>query len=99
MKIGRVIGRVTFNHKEEAFKGGRFFLVLACDRDYLLRNEMTPLPKGNSTIVYDRLGADVGDYIAYSEGGEASAGFVSSVGCDAYNCMILDKISYTPPGT
>jgi microcompartment protein CcmK/EutM len=49
-------------------------------------------------VVYDDLGADLGDCIAFSEGGEACMAFCDETPVDAYNCMILDKLHYTPPG-
>ena len=97
MKIGYVIGRVTLNHKVDAYKGGRFFLVLPATREQLLRDTLEPLPPGNSVIVYDELGASLGDRIAFSEGGEASASFQQDTPVDAYNCMILDQLIYQPP--
>jgi len=97
MKIGTVIGRVTMNHNVDGYKGGRFFLVLPCTGGQLLRGAMEPLPAGNSVIVYDDLGASLGDRIAYSEGGEAAAPFAGDVPVDAYNCMILDQVIYQPP--
>ncbi|MCC5850892.1 MAG: ethanolamine utilization protein EutN [Verrucomicrobia bacterium] len=97
MKIGYVIGRVTCNHKLDAYKGGRFFLVLPATKEQLLRDNMEPLPPGNSLIVFDVMGATIGDRIAFSEGGEAAMSFPGDTPVDAYNCMILDKISYHPP--
>ncbi len=97
MKIGQVIGRVTMSHKLDAFKGGRFLLVIPATREYLLSGTPEPLPKGNSLVVFDELGASAGDRIAFSEGGEAAASFHKDTPVDAYNCMILDHIIYQPP--
>ncbi|MDA3872596.1 MAG: EutN/CcmL family microcompartment protein [Kiritimatiellae bacterium] len=98
MKIGHVIGRVTFGHKLDSYKGGRFFLVLPATREQLLRDSLEPLPKGNSVVMFDNLGADIGDRVAFSEGGEACMAFCDETPVDAYNCMILEKIHYSPPG-
>lgn len=97
MKVGHVIGRVTLNHKLDAYNGGRFFLVLPATREQLERDTLEPLPAGNSLVVYDDLGATLGDRIAFSEGGEASMAFEGDVPVDAYNCMILDNLFYQPP--
>ena len=98
MKIGHIIGRVTFGHKLDSYKGGRFFLVLPATREQLLRDSLEPLPKGNSLVMFDDLGADIGDRVAFSEGGEACMAFCEETPVDAYNCMILEKIHYSPPG-
>lgn len=98
MKIGHIIGRVTFGHKLEAYKGARFFMVMPATRAVLESGKTHPLPQGNSLVVYDDLGADIGDCIAYSEGGEACMAFCEETPVDAYNCMILENLYYTPPG-
>lgn len=97
MKIGQVIGRVTMSHKLDAFKGGRFLLVIPATREFLLSGTPETLPKGNSLVVFDELGAAAGDRIAFSEGGEAAASFHEDTPVDAYNCMILDHVIYQPP--
>ncbi len=97
MKIGTVIGRVTLSHREDSYRGGRFFLVMPATREQLLRGTMEPVPAGTSVVCYDDLGASLGDRIAYSEGGEAGMAFAEDTPVDAYNCMILDTISYNPP--
>ena len=97
MKIGHVIGRVTFSHKVDSYRGGRFFLVMPATREQLLRGTLEPLPTENALVVFDNLGASLGDRIAFSEGGEAAMSFPGDTPVDAYNCMILDQISYHPP--
>jgi microcompartment protein CcmK/EutM len=97
MKIGCVIGRVTLSHREESYRGGRFFVVVPATREHLLHAKPDAIPKGNSLIVYDDLGASPCDLIAFSEGGEAGMAFAEDTPVDAYNCMILDSISYQPP--
>jgi len=97
VKIGYVIGRVTLNHTLDAYRGGRFFLVLPATRAQLLRDTLEPLPAGNSLVMFDDLGADIGDRVAFSEGGEACMAFCEDTPVDAYNCMILESIQYTPP--
>ncbi len=97
MRIGHVIGRVTLNHGVDSYQGGRFFLVMPATKEQLRRDTLEPLPKGDSVIVYDDLGATIGDRIAFSEGGEASQAFKGDTPVDAYNCMILDNLHYMPP--
>ncbi len=97
MKIGHVVGRVTLNHHVDSYRGGRFFLVLPATREQLERDTLEPLPKGNTLVVWDDLGVDIGDRIAFSEGGEACMAFNLDTPVDAYNCMILDRLDYHPP--
>lgn len=97
MKIGQVVGRVTLSHSIDAYRGGRFFLVIPASRSHLESDDAEAFPLGDSAIVYDDLGADLGDRIAFSEGGEACMAFCDDTPVDAYNCMILDKLNYAPP--
>lgn len=97
MKIGQVVGRVTLNHSIPEYRGGRFFLVIPCSRSHLESASADAIPTGNSAVVYDDLGVSIGDRIAFSEGGEACMAFCEDTPVDAYNCMILDKLNYTPP--
>jgi ethanolamine utilization protein EutN len=110
MRLGHVIGRVTLSHQDPAYKGGRFLLVQPFDRSRYERARVdsahpeshvpssTPLPKGNSLVVYDNLGADLGHVIGYIEGSEATAPFAQPTPVDAFNAAIIDQIFYTPPG-
>lgn len=97
MRMGQVIGRVTLATAEPSYRGGRFLVVQPLSREQLAGAPLTPLAKGNSLVVYDRLGASVGDRIGYSDGAEASMPFSQPTPCDAYNCCLLDAIFYQPP--
>lgn len=97
MKFARVIGRVTLNTAEPSLKGGRFLLALPCGPGEQEPVPGKPLPKGNSFVVYDRLGASPPDLIAYTDGGEAAAPFAQPTPCDAYNAAILDEVNWNPP--
>lgn len=97
MRIGHVIGRVTLSQKDPAYKGGRFYLVMPADRAQLERGTMEPLARGDSVVMFDDMGAAPGDLVAFSEGGEACQAFGCDTAVDAYNCMILEKLHYSPP--
>lgn len=99
MKLGHVIGKVTLNQREEALKGGRFLMVQPLDRRQMAGAPMLPMPKANSTVVYDNLGAGQGDIIGYVEGAEATAPFNQPTPVDAFNAAIIDTITYQPPAT
>lgn len=96
MKFARVIGRVTLSSADPSYRGARFLLALPGGPGTPEPEAGQPLPKGNSFVVYDNLGASVPDLIAYTDGGEASAPFVEPTPCDAYNAAILDQVYWKP---
>lgn len=96
MKFARVIGRVTLSSAEPSYAGARFLLAQPCAPDAPAPESGQPLPKGNSFVVYDNLGASAPDQIAYTDGGEASAPFRDPTPCDAYNAAILDQVHWKP---
>lgn len=93
MKLALVIGRVVLNTVDPSYKGARFLLALP----WKPGQQKDRLPKGNSLVVYDNLGASAGDVIGYSDGGEAAAPFADPTPCDAFNCAIIDRIQHQPP--
>ena len=97
MRLGHVIGRVTLSRQDPAYQGGRFLLVQPFAREQFNGAAMTPLAKGNSLVVYDNLGADLGHVIGFTEGAEATAPFDQPTPVDAFNAAIIDQIFYTPP--
>ncbi|MEI6463465.1 MAG: EutN/CcmL family microcompartment protein [Verrucomicrobiota bacterium] len=97
MRLGHVIGRVTLAQQDPAYKGGRFLLVQPFAREQFQGAPMTPLAKGNSLVVYDNLGADLGHVIAFTEGAEAAAPFERPTPVDAYSAAIVDEFFYNPP--
>lgn len=95
MRVGQVIGRVTLSQQDPAYKGGRFLLTQPLSRPQLAgKEEMLPLSVANSLVVYDNLGAGVGDVISFSEGAEATAPFESPIPIDAFNCALIDRIHF-----
>lgn len=99
MRLGHVIGRVTLSQQDPAYKGGRFLLVQPFAHAQFKGAPMTPLAKGNSLVVYDNLGADLGHVIGFTEGAEATAPFDQPTPVDAYNAAIIDEFFYTPPAS
>jgi len=91
MRMGTVIGRVTLSVKNPKLVGERLLLTLPWNRD-------TFEGKGTfdrSLVVFDQLGADVGQNIAISEGAEASCPFAQPTPVDAYCAALIDHHSYT----
>ena len=97
MRLGHVIGRVTLSQQDPAYKGGRFLLVQPFTKAQFAGAPMTPLAKGNSLVVYDNLGADLGNIIGFTESAEASAPFAQPTPVDAFNAAMIDQHFYTPP--
>ncbi len=97
MRLGHVIGRVTLSKQDPAFKGARFLLVQPFAKEQFRGAPMTPLAKGLSLVVYDNLGAGLGNVIGFTEGAEATAPFDDPTPVDAFNAAIVDEIFYNPP--
>jgi len=90
MRIGEVIGTVTLNLAHPAVRGGRYRLAVPLNWATLADQEQ---PSGEALVVYDELGAGIGNRIAISEGGEAAQPFYpDDKPIDAYNAAILDRI-------
>jgi len=100
MKLGKVIGRVTLSVACPAFKGARWLIINPSDRKTIktLSEDMesTALSPGPSPVVYDDLGAGVGDIIGYVEGAEAATPFKNPTPVDAINTAIIDRVFYNP---
>lgn len=96
MRIARIVGTVTLNRRHEAFGGA--VLKLACPLS-LSDLTGTSQPQAEELVVWDELGAGMGQLIALSEGAEAAQPFRPAVKpIDAYNAAILDSLEITTPG-
>jgi ethanolamine utilization protein EutN len=75
--------------------GARFKVVVPLSLDNLTgRSE----PKAEELVVYDELGAGIGNLIAISEGAEAAQPFRPEMKpVDAYNAAVLDKVQVNLP--
>lgn len=98
MKLGTVIGRVTFSRTVPALEGGRFLIVSPFSREQYKRGLNAPSSMGTepSPVVYDNLGGGVGDVIGYVEGREAAQPFETPTPVDAINAALADKMFYNP---
>lgn len=100
MRIGRVIGTVTLNRRLDSLATGRLLVVEALDAHAVEQlpaaaRRATPMPE--SVVVFDELGAGLGELIAFSEGREAAVPFYPRrVPLDAYCAAILDTVQLTP---
>jgi len=98
MKLGTVIGRVTFSRLVPALEGGRYLIVSPFSREQYQRGLDTPISLGNepSPVVYDDLGGSVGQVIGYVEGREAAQPFATPTPVDAINAALADEMYYNP---
>ncbi len=95
MKLARVIGRVVLSAKDPNFGCGRLVVASPLDRRNYADKSDTSLSKTQfNLIIYDTIGATLGDVIGYVEGAEAMAAFDRPIPVDAYNVGIVDRFNY-----
>ena len=90
MRMGTVIGRVTLSVRTPKYRGERLLLTLPWT-EKTLKGERSYAP---AIVVYDELGADVGQDIAISEGREAACPFPNPTPVDAYCSALIDSVFY-----
>ena len=90
MRMGTVVGRVTLSVRNKRFAGERLLLTLPWNKETFEGKE-TFAP---SIVVYDQLGANVGQHIAISEGREAACPFPKPTPVDAYCAALVDDHFY-----
>lgn len=98
MRLGQVIGRVTLSATTPSLHGARWLIVSPFTQDHFPQNTDQPagLSRDPSPIVYDDLGAGLGDVIGFIEGREAAMPFDQPTPIDAINGAIIDHVSYSP---
>ncbi len=90
MRIAQVIGTVTLCRSHPSFVGARLRLVVPLSLDDL---QGKTEPAAEPLVLWDQLGAGLGDKVAMAEGPEASMPFRPEIKpVDAYNAAILDNI-------
>jgi len=90
MRIGTVIGRVTLSVRTKKYQGERLLLTMPWRRETLAGKEAYD----PAIVVYDQLGAGLGQQIAISEGREAACPFKTPTPVDAYCAALVDEIFY-----
>jgi len=90
MRIGTVIGRVTLSVRSPKYVGERLLLTLPWKKETLSGEDK----HDPAIVVYDQLGADVGQQIAISEGREAACPFPKPTPVDAYCAALIDDLFY-----
>ena len=90
MRMGTVIGRVTLSVRSPKYTGERLLVTLPWKTDTFAGAEKFD----PAIVVYDQLGAGVGQHIAISEGREAACPFEKPTPVDAYCAALVDEIFY-----
>ena len=90
MRMGTVIGRVTLSVRSKKYSGERLLVTLPWKTDtFSGAQKFDP-----AIVVYDQLGAGVGQQIAISEGREAACPFEKPTPVDAYCAALVDEFFY-----
>jgi ethanolamine utilization protein EutN len=93
MRIAEVIGTVTLSRVHPSLQGARWIIVVPCSLAALQKDGPGD---GEDLVVYDELGAGLGQRIGVSEGVEATMPFRPvKKPIDAYNACLLDQWSVT----
>ena len=90
MRMGTVIGRVTLTVKHPSYVGERLLLTLPWQQATFEGQDVY----APAIVVYDQLGAGIGQNIAISEGAEASVPFPKPTPVDAYCAALVDEHFY-----
>jgi len=97
VRIGKVIGKLTLNTCDPKLIGGRFLIVRAYEprpKDQEGSGQAFPLSNGEVAVVYEELGANIGDDVGFSEGREAAMPwYPERVAVDAYLACLLDEVT------
>jgi microcompartment protein CcmK/EutM len=88
--MGTVIGRVTLSVRSPRYSGERLLLTLPWKRETFAGEEKYD----PAIVVYDQLGANVGQQIGISEGREAACPFPKPTPVDAYCAVLIDEYFY-----
>ena len=98
MRLGTVIGRVTLSKSEPAFVGARWLLVSPFTREHFQHGteQILGMSKDPSLVVFDNLGAGIGNTIGFVEGREAAQPFDQPTPIDAISAALVDNIFYNP---
>ena len=90
MRMGTVIGRVTLSVRSPKYTGERLLITLPWKTEtYSGAQRFDP-----AIVVYDQLGAGIGQQIAISEGREAACPFEKPTPVDAYCAALVDEFFY-----
>lgn len=95
MRLGVVRGTVTLNLAMPTLEGLRLVILEPVTSDRLAAGN----PGGGKCLIAaDQLNAGTGQMVGFSEGRTAaSPWYPNDIPVDAYCCMIVENLNYTPP--
>ena len=92
MRIARIIGTVTLSRSHETMRGATLKMAVPLTLENLQDSESKI--REEFEVVWDDLGAGIGDVIALADGPEACRPFrPNKKPVSAYNAAILDNVS------
>ncbi len=94
MRFGKVIGRVVLGQTLNALAGARWLMVKPLSRAQFKDTDSKESSSDPAIVVYDKLGAGLGDIIGFTEGGEAMLPLPQGTPVDAYCALIVDRINF-----
>ncbi|HTB63517.1 MAG TPA: EutN/CcmL family microcompartment protein [Opitutales bacterium] len=92
MRLATVIGRVTLSVRHPSLKGERLLVALPWGP----KTPQTGKDHDYSIVVYDQLGANVGQTVGVCESTEATRPFEKPTPVDAYCAALIDTVFYQP---
>ena len=97
MRLGVVRGTVTLNLALPTLEGLRLVILEPVTSERLAAGN----PGGGKCLIAaDQLNAGTGQMVGFSEGRTAaSPWYPNDIPVDAYCCMIVENLNYTPPVT
>ena len=95
MRLGVVRGTVVLNHAVPSLMGVRLVILEPVTSERLAGGN----PGGvKCLIAADQLGPGVGQMVGFAEGRTAaSPWYPNDIPVDAYCCLIVENLDYTPP--
>jgi microcompartment protein CcmK/EutM len=95
MRLGVVRGTVTLNHALPSLMGVRLVILEPVTAERLAAGN----PGGGKCLIAaDQLGPGVGQMVGFAEGRTAaSPWYPNDIPVDAYCCLIVENVEYSPP--
>ena len=95
MRLGIVRGTVVLNHALPSLAGVRLVILEPVTSERLAAGN----PGGRKCLIAaDQLGPGIGQMVGFAEGRTAaSPWYPNDIPVDAYCCLIVENLEYTPP--